>query len=155
MLVRKGRRRSEERLLVCRNEDRALTGSYSLSQIFYGPFRNACLGYYAFVPFAGHGYIREGLRLVIEYAFDALNLHRLQVNIQPANEPSIALVGGAGFSKEGFSPRYLFIDATGATTNNGRSCPKIAVRERGGPRAEGGSALGRNRLPPTATAQAH
>lgn len=109
-LFRRGRRPSEERLLVCRNEDRQIVGSYAFSQIFYGPFRSAYLGYYAFAPFEGKGYMREGLPLVIDHAFEALDLHRIQANIQPANERSIALVRGAGFSKEGLARRYLFID---------------------------------------------
>jgi len=102
--------RSDDRLLVCRSDDRAIVGIFSLSQIFYGPFCNTYLGYYAFVPFAGQGYMREGIRLVLQHAFDALDLHRLQANIQPENTPSIALVRGAGFAKEGFSRRYLKID---------------------------------------------
>lgn len=101
--------RSDDRLLVCRNEDGAIVGIFSLSQIFYGPFCNAYLGYYAFVPFAGQGYMREGIRLVLRHAFDALDLHRLQANIQPGNMSSIALVRGAGFTKEGLSRRYLMI----------------------------------------------
>jgi [ribosomal protein S5]-alanine N-acetyltransferase len=110
LLVGRGRRRSEERLLVCRNDDGAIAGTFSLSQIFYGPFCNAYLGYYAFLPFARQGYMREGIRLVAHHAFDTLSLHRLQANIQPGNVPSTALVRGAGFREEGLSRRYLMID---------------------------------------------
>jgi ribosomal-protein-alanine N-acetyltransferase len=99
----------QQRLFVCRNEDGALAGAYNLSQIFYGPFRNAYLGYYAFTPHAGTGLMREGMELVLGLAFGRLALHRIQANIQPGNEASIALVRGAGFRREGFSPRYLMI----------------------------------------------
>ena len=99
----------QQRLFVCRNDDGALAGTYNLSQIFYGPFRNAYLGYYAFTPHAGTGLMREGMDLVLDLAFGRLGLHRIQANIQPGNEASIALVRGAGFRREGFSPRYLMI----------------------------------------------
>jgi [ribosomal protein S5]-alanine N-acetyltransferase len=46
---------------------------------------------------------------VLRYAFEELGLHRVQANVQPENEASIALVRRAGFRREGFSPRYLFI----------------------------------------------
>lgn len=106
-LLRSNRDETAERLLVCRMEDGAIVGAYNLSQIFYGHLRSAYLGYYAFTPFAGRGYMRDGLRLVLRHAFGPLGLHRLEANIQPGNAASIALVRGAGFRQEGFSPRYL------------------------------------------------
>ena len=45
--------------------------------------------------------MREGLELVLRHAFGTLKLHRVQANIQPENERSIALVRSAGFRKEG------------------------------------------------------
>ncbi|MEP6742684.1 MAG: GNAT family protein [bacterium] len=48
-----------------------------------------------------------GLQLMLQYAFKKLKLHRVEANIQPANAASIALVKRAGFSREGFSRRYL------------------------------------------------
>lgn len=98
-----------ETLLVCRKEDGAIVGVYTIGQIFYGHLCSAYLGYYAFEPFAGRGYMREGLRLVLSHAFGPLGLHRLEANIQPGNERSLALVRDAGFRCEGLSPRYLKI----------------------------------------------
>ena len=50
----------------------------------------------------------KGLILLLEEAFNNLNLHRLEANIQTDNNTaSIALVSKAGFQKEGFSPKYL------------------------------------------------
>jgi ribosomal-protein-alanine N-acetyltransferase len=98
-----------ETLFVCRRDDGAIVGVFSISQIVYGPLCSAYLGYYAFEPFAGQGYMREGLRLVLRHAFGPLGLHRLEANIQPGNDASLALVRAAGFRREGFSPRYLKI----------------------------------------------
>jgi ribosomal-protein-alanine N-acetyltransferase len=106
-LLRSNRDGTNERLLVCRREDGAIVGTYNLSQIFYGHLCSAYLGYYAFTPYAGRGYMHDGLRLVLRYAFGPLGLHRIEANIQPGNTASIALVRGAGFRREGFSPRYL------------------------------------------------
>ncbi len=98
-----------ETLIVCRHEDGAMVGVYNVGQIYYGHLRSAYLGYYAFTPFSGQGYMREGIRLTLRHAFGPLKLHRLEANIQPDNAPSLALVKGAGFRLEGYSPRYLKI----------------------------------------------
>jgi ribosomal-protein-alanine N-acetyltransferase len=86
-----------------------IAGVINVSEIVRGGFQSAYLGYYAFVPLDGRGFLRRGLRSVIAHCFDELRLHRLEANIQPDNTRSIALVAGLGFQREGFSPRYLKI----------------------------------------------
>jgi ribosomal-protein-alanine N-acetyltransferase len=100
---------TEAIFMIRRTEDGAAVGIASLGQIFLGNFRNAYLGYSAFAPFDGRGYMTEGLRLVLREAFGPLDLHRVEANIQPDNERSIALAERLGFRREGFSPRYLKI----------------------------------------------
>jgi [ribosomal protein S5]-alanine N-acetyltransferase len=95
--------------VVCVRGSGAIAGVINVTQITLGPLRSAYLGYYAFAGFERRGYMRAGLRAVIRHAFRALRLHRLEANIQPGNQASIALVKACGFSKEGFSPRYLKI----------------------------------------------
>jgi [ribosomal protein S5]-alanine N-acetyltransferase len=84
-----------------------LMGSSTSTRFVRGSFRSGYLGYYAFRPHAGRGYMDEGLRLVLRRAFGALRLHRVEANIQPDNARSIALVRRLGFRREGLSPRYL------------------------------------------------
>jgi ribosomal-protein-alanine N-acetyltransferase len=98
-----------EAILVCRREDLAIVGFFNLSQIERGAMQSAYLGYAAAKRFAGRGYMREGIELLLRHAFLTMRLHRIEANIQPGNHASIALARGAGFRREGFSPRYLKI----------------------------------------------
>jgi ribosomal-protein-alanine N-acetyltransferase len=93
---------------IC-NREGALVGVININEIVRGPAQSAFLGYYAFEPHAGHGYMREALAQVIALAFGDYGLHRLEANIQPGNARSIQLVQRLGFKREGFSPRYLKI----------------------------------------------
>ena len=53
-------RRQHAGVLVVRNDDGALVGVLNFSEIVRGAFQSAYLGYYAFAPHAGRGYMREG-----------------------------------------------------------------------------------------------
>jgi ribosomal-protein-alanine N-acetyltransferase len=103
-------RRDDFVCLVARLVDtNEIAGVFTVSQIFRGAFQSAYLGYYANARFARQGFMREALRQVVDHAFGPLALHRIEANIQPGNQPSIALARSAGFRLEGFSPRYLLI----------------------------------------------
>jgi len=91
---------------VC-TEDGELAGVININEIVRGVFCSGYLGYYAFMPHNGRGYMKLGLRAVLREAFSGQRLHRLEANIQPDNETSRHLVQRCGFRLEGFSPRYL------------------------------------------------
>jgi ribosomal-protein-alanine N-acetyltransferase len=95
--------------LVVRNDNDALVGVYNFSEIVRNAFQSAYLGYYAFTPQAGGGYMTEGLSLALDIAFRKLKLHRVEVNVQPTNRRSLALVARVGFTREGYSRRYVKI----------------------------------------------
>ena len=97
-------------LAVCELASGAMSGGVNINTIVRGRFQSAAIGYWAFAPAAGRGLMSEALRLTISYAFGDLDLHRLEANIQPANEASVRLVKRNGFRYEGLSPDYLFID---------------------------------------------
>jgi len=95
--------------VICMESSRAIVGVININNIVRGSFLSASLGYYAGAPYAGKGYMRDGLELVKDYAFGELGLHRLEANIQPENERSIGLVQRCGFEREGLSRAFLYI----------------------------------------------
>lgn len=99
---------SEGHLVCCKSSGKIL-GVININDIARGALQSGYLGFYAFVQYAGKGYMSEGLKLVIERAFNDLGLHRLEANIQPGNMPSKNFVKRQGFKQEGFSRRYLKI----------------------------------------------
>lgn len=94
---------------LVRTGDGDLAGMIEASEIVRGVFCSAYLGFYAFVPFDARGFMRAGLARAVRELFTTHGLHRLEANIQPGNERSIALVRSLGFRREGYSPRYLKI----------------------------------------------
>ncbi len=95
--------------LVLRREDDALVGVYNFSEIVRGAFQSAFLGYFAFAPMAGRGLMSEGMALALDVAFRQLKLHRIEVNVQPTNARSLLLAERLGFTREGYSRRYVKI----------------------------------------------
>ena len=106
-------RRSEDgsfvSLVIRLREDGRLAGVFNISEIVRRAFQSAYIGYGGVAGLEGQGYMTEGMRLAVDYAFGELGLHRLEANIQPGNTASIALVRRCGFVREGFSEKYLKI----------------------------------------------
>lgn len=95
--------------LVCLRDGADIAGVINITNVVLGSFRSGYVGYDAFAGYEGRGLMREGLQAVVRHAFSSLKLHRLEANIQPGNDRSLALARSCGFSREGFSPRYLKI----------------------------------------------
>lgn len=49
----------------------------------------------------GHGYATETTELMLQYAFEILNLHRLQLHVWADNTPAIRIYEKCGFRREG------------------------------------------------------
>jgi ribosomal-protein-alanine N-acetyltransferase len=96
--------------LVARAECGAICGVVTLSEIVFGAFRSAYVGYHGIEGFMRRGLMTAAVGQAVAFAFDELGLHRVEANIQPGNAASIALVRRLGFRLEGFSPRYLKIN---------------------------------------------
>ncbi len=93
-----------------RNNDEALLGGLTLSNIRRGVTQACSLGYWIGVPYAAQGYMTAGVYTIIPFVFETLNLHRLEAACLPINLASIRLLERVGFKREGLARQYLRIN---------------------------------------------
>jgi len=83
-----------------RRSDGVLIGTCTLHAL-HTLSRRAELGYALDRLYWGAGYMQEALAALIAYAFDTLDLHRLEADIDPRNHASARLLERLGFQQEG------------------------------------------------------
>jgi [ribosomal protein S5]-alanine N-acetyltransferase len=87
-------------LAIERGGDNAFVGNCTLHH-FHEASRRAEIGYALARPFWGQGYMHEALQAVLVYAFERLDLNRLEADIDPRNASSARSLERLGFQKEG------------------------------------------------------
>ena len=87
-------------LAIERNSDRALIGTCTLFHFHRGS-RRAELGYALARAAWGQGLMHEALQALVSCAFGALDLNRLEADIDPRNSASARSLERLGFRKEG------------------------------------------------------
>ncbi|OXE37152.1 MAG: 30S ribosomal protein S5 alanine N-acetyltransferase [Phenylobacterium zucineum] len=95
---------------VFRQADDALTGGITLSNIRRGVAQMGTLGYWCGKPYARQGLTLGAVRALTQFAFQRLDLHRLEAACVPQNTPSRRLLAQAGFIEEGEAKAYLKIN---------------------------------------------
>ena len=85
-------------------------GEITLSSIQRGPLQSAFIGYWIDEAVAGRGLMPESVVILLQFAFDSLRLHRIEISIIPRNAPSRRVVEKLGLRCEGIAERYLEID---------------------------------------------
>lgn len=95
---------------IFKNEDNRLIGTISLFQVVRGSLQSAFIGYFLDRMQNGKGYATEAVRLITEYAFHELKLHRIEAGAMPHNLASIRVLEKAGFHKEGIAQKNVKIN---------------------------------------------
>ncbi len=85
-------------------------GELTLSSIQRGPLQSGFIGYWIDEALAGQNYTPEAVVTLMQYAFETLRLHRIEINIIPRNGASRRVVDKLGLRFEGVAERYLEID---------------------------------------------
>ena len=84
-------------------------GQLNVGGITRGSLHSAHLGYWIDQRFAGRGAMPTAVALVTDHCFDAVRLHRVEVNIRPENAASRRVVEKLGFREEGVRRGFLHI----------------------------------------------
>jgi len=97
-------------LFLIRRDDQTLLGAITLDHIRRGPAQAGTLGYWIGQPHARQGYMAEAIAGVVHYAFDRLDLSRIEAACLPENHASRGLLEKCGFKYEGVAQSYLQIN---------------------------------------------
>lgn len=90
--------------------DGNMIGRIRISNIVQGVFRNAFIGYSIDQQCQGNGYMKEAVKLVLSYAYEELELHRIEATTLVDNIRSQGVLRGCGFTELGVSKDYLFLN---------------------------------------------
>ncbi|EKE44410.1 acetyltransferase, GNAT family [Oceaniovalibus guishaninsula JLT2003] len=96
-------------LFLIRRSDAMLVGAITLDNVRRGPAQSATLGYWVGEPFARQGFMREAIAGVVHYAFNTLDLSRIEAGCLPENAASRGVLERSGFKYEGVAQSYLQI----------------------------------------------
>ncbi len=97
-------------LFLIRRNDNAVIGAITLDNIRRGPSQAGTIGYWIGAAFARQGYMQEALTAVVHYAFEVLDLSRIESACLPENAASRALLEKCGYKYEGVAQSYLQIN---------------------------------------------
>lgn len=93
---------------IYKNEQ--LIGKVKVSNIVQGVFKSGIIGYSMDKDFQGNGYMKEAVKLVLDYVEDELELHRIEASVLTNNEKSKSVLKACGFEELGLNKKYLFIN---------------------------------------------
>ena len=93
---------------VARRSDEALIGTCTLAHLD-AKNRRAEIGFILRHDQWGQGYMSEATRALLRFAFEELDLHRIEADVDPRNETSIRLLENLGFQREGYLRQRWFV----------------------------------------------
>lgn len=92
--------------------DQHVVGEVNLNNVIRGALQSGTVGYWIDQRQAGNAYVAEGVVVVMQFAFEQLMLHRLEICIVPRNERSRRIMEKLDIRDEGTAQRYLEINGT-------------------------------------------
>ena len=94
--------------------DNAFAGQVAVDPITWGATRSAQVGYWIGSAWQGRGIMRLSVALVLDHLLGPVGLHRVEINVRPENERSLALCRGLGLREEGLRRGYMHINGAWA-----------------------------------------
>lgn len=86
-----------------------IVGVIGITNVIRGVSRAAYIGYWIGFEYLNRGYATEATVLAMQYAFECLKLHRVNLWIADDNEPSLRIAEKLGLRYEGTVKQALFL----------------------------------------------
>jgi RimJ/RimL family protein N-acetyltransferase len=86
---------------IARKTDDKMIGTCTLYNLDLTHKRGE-IGYALGRSYWRQGYVHEALQALLRFAFEELNLHRIEADVDPRNAPSIKTLERLGFQREGY-----------------------------------------------------
>ncbi len=93
-----------------RSEPRQVVGQCSVADVRRGAIQQSVIGYALAAECQGKGLMTEAVRAAVKFAFDDLDLHRLEGSYMPNNTKSGSILAACGFVQEGLFKDYLLLN---------------------------------------------
>lgn len=97
-------------LFLVKRDGDELVGALTLDNIRRGPAQSGTMGYWVGERHARQGYMREAIEALVFYAFNQLDLSRVEAACLPENAASRGVLEKSGFKYEGVAQSYLQIN---------------------------------------------
>lgn len=95
---------------ICLRDDGDLIGAISME--VNAQHCRGTLGYWLGVPWWSQGYMSEAANAVVDFGFEALDLHRIEATRMPENVGSARVMEKAGLTYEGILRGYYLKNGT-------------------------------------------
>ena len=87
-----------------------VVGQLNIANVLFGSVSSAMLGYWIAPNFAGKEITPTAVALAIDYLFNIVGLHRVEIDIRPENTASLRIVEKLGLRYEGLKKRFIHIN---------------------------------------------
>jgi ribosomal-protein-alanine N-acetyltransferase len=87
-----------------------IVGQLNVANILHGSVSSCVLGYWIAPEVAGLGITPTAVALAMDYMFNAVGIHRVEIDIRPENGASIRVVQKLGLRYEGLKKNYIHIN---------------------------------------------
>jgi len=99
---------SSKSYILLEKESETPIGVLALVNIDYKNRNAECIIDIGEKEYWGQGYGSEGMKLLLGYSFNEMNMHRLSLRVFSFNDRAIRLYNSLGFQQEGLSKEALF-----------------------------------------------
>jgi ribosomal-protein-alanine N-acetyltransferase len=94
-------------VIIYRDE---IVGQLNVANILHGSVSSCVIGYWIAPEVAGLGITPTAVALAMDYMFNAIGIHRVEIDIRPENGASIRVVQKLGLRYEGLKTNYIHIN---------------------------------------------